>query len=144
MFCKNCGTELKDNAKFCHHCGNSMNPIDKEVTPIYCRNCGKKLSDDAKFCADCGTTVNKNSQNNCSMSISDGNRFASSSIKWAILGMITCCMCFVFAPISIYQGKLAIDKKADNIGLAYAGIIISAIELLFWGLFCIISWFSKS
>lgn len=32
MFCKNCGTELKENAVFCHQCGESISPEIVEET----------------------------------------------------------------------------------------------------------------
>ena len=49
MKCYHCNAELKENAKFCRHCGAEI--------VIFCTECGKMLEKDAKFCPDCGTKV---------------------------------------------------------------------------------------
>ena len=53
MFCKKCGKQLNDGAKFCIECGAKISVI---VIPT-CMNCGKHLEEVAKFCDECGTAV---------------------------------------------------------------------------------------
>lgn len=33
MFCKNCGTELQSDAKFCQNCGQAVTPVEAEKAP---------------------------------------------------------------------------------------------------------------
>jgi len=51
MNCKNCGVELKENAKFCSKCGT-------KVEPDVCTKCNAPLKAGANFCPKCGTKVN--------------------------------------------------------------------------------------
>lgn len=48
--CKNCGTDLPVNAKFCFSCGHKMEAPAK----IYCARCGASLPVNARFCMNCG------------------------------------------------------------------------------------------
>ena len=36
MFCSECGTEIKEGAKFCYNCG-------AKLTGKFCSNCGAKV-----------------------------------------------------------------------------------------------------
>ena len=61
MFCKYCGKELADTAKFCSRCGKQI-IVKLKVKPVtekkkFCENCGEPLVDGAKFCLACGTSV---------------------------------------------------------------------------------------
>jgi len=51
MYCKKCGNELRNNAKFCDKCG------EKVVREIVCSKCGEKLREGARFCDQCGTPI---------------------------------------------------------------------------------------
>jgi hypothetical protein len=55
MRCTKCGSELKENAKFCFECG------EKVISELKCKSCGDKLHSNSKFCDQCGAKVN-NSQ----------------------------------------------------------------------------------
>lgn len=59
--CKNCGAEIKDDAKFCPDCGTKINEIQEEEEINYCENCGNKLTEEDEFCSECGTDL-KNPQ----------------------------------------------------------------------------------
>lgn len=52
MTCKNCGTNLPDNSKFCFGCGAKIAPKN-----IFCSQCGTSLPAGAKFCRNCGNST---------------------------------------------------------------------------------------
>lgn len=64
MFCKKCGNELKENAKFCGKCGEPAPVVLQAEIPAaepkqtLCQSCGNPLKDGAKFCNKCGATTN--------------------------------------------------------------------------------------
>ena len=49
--CRNCGTILRDDALFCHECGQSKDG------PWFCYNCKSVLQENQKFCPSCGVMV---------------------------------------------------------------------------------------
>jgi RNA polymerase subunit RPABC4/transcription elongation factor Spt4 len=75
MFCKNCGTLVKEGAKFCLNCGAMVSvpavsePEPPEETPkeetsemeLSCKNCGTVLKESATFCGNCGVKVETDS-----------------------------------------------------------------------------------
>ena len=52
--CPNCGGEVKDNAKFCRHCGNK---IEQKPQFVFCDECGAKLEAGSTFCDECGARL---------------------------------------------------------------------------------------
>lgn len=54
MNCKNCGSLVKENAKFCGKCGTSTLPPERR-----CQACNTKLDLDDLFCYNCGTKFNE-------------------------------------------------------------------------------------
>ena len=52
MKCKNCNTEIKDDAKFCSNCG-----FKTDVRNL-CPNCGMEIEQGIKFCGSCGAQIN--------------------------------------------------------------------------------------
>lgn len=50
--CKNCGTQLPDNAAFCSRCGAPQAPAKK-----VCPACGTEASAEQFFCEKCGTRL---------------------------------------------------------------------------------------
>lgn len=61
MFCKNCGSEIKDFSKFCWNCGHEIKieeikPPEEEIEEkkLLCRNCGSEVNIDAEICPQCG------------------------------------------------------------------------------------------
>lgn len=52
MKCKRCGTELKDDAKYCPACGYP--DVDYKVNPNFCPNCGQSLIASGSACPSCG------------------------------------------------------------------------------------------
>jgi hypothetical protein len=53
--CGNCGTENKENVKFCKACGTLM--AASVAVPVACHSCAAPLLPGAKFCKKCGTAV---------------------------------------------------------------------------------------
>lgn len=49
MKCKNCGTEIGNDIKFCPNCGNK---IQKQ-----CPMCGQEIEEGMKFCVSCGAKL---------------------------------------------------------------------------------------
>ena len=58
-FCKNCGNQLHEGAKFCPDCGTKVENTPLQLTNDvdYCPNCGKTVDNDYEFCPDCGTNL---------------------------------------------------------------------------------------
>lgn len=61
MYCKYCGKEISENAKFCECCGK---PVLKEYAPVQqkvevhrCPKCGDAVSQYAQMCRNCGTNL---------------------------------------------------------------------------------------
>ena len=109
---------------------------------MYCRNCGCELEDNVKFCSKCGAKTNGevvsinstapvyvNSQNPSRI-----NGFSTAgfvlSFFWflAILGLI-------FSILGYRQAK----RENTSKGLAIAGIVISAVCIVFFVLIIILS-----
>lgn len=67
MKCKNCGSELAADARFCRDCGSKIEPDEQveELKPaeteesqkVLCKNCGAELAHGAIFCRDCGNRI---------------------------------------------------------------------------------------
>ena len=60
MYCKECGTEIKDG-KFCTECGNSLKQINKitnkEDTSWVCPSCKTPLPGEPSNCPKCGKKI---------------------------------------------------------------------------------------
>lgn len=54
MKCRNCNTELRDGAHYCHNCGCPEEGVWK------CGTCGTELKPGTKFCPGCGECLEKN------------------------------------------------------------------------------------
>ena len=59
MYCKKCGTQNEDDAKFCGKCGTKIAEDEKFV---FCENCGAKMKNSAMFCKSCGTKITQNEE----------------------------------------------------------------------------------
>ncbi|MBR2811155.1 MAG: zinc ribbon domain-containing protein [Solobacterium sp.] len=54
-FCKQCGTQLSDNAKFCPSCGTKV--TEEKLLKTFCPSCGKEISPNVSFCRYCGKKI---------------------------------------------------------------------------------------
>ena len=52
MYCKNCGTQMADEAAVCINCG-----VAKGSGAAFCHNCGKELAPGAAVCLACGVAT---------------------------------------------------------------------------------------
>ncbi len=52
MYCRNCGSEMNENAVVCVKCG-----VAKGMGNSYCPNCGKETDPNAAFCINCGCAL---------------------------------------------------------------------------------------
>jgi hypothetical protein len=57
MYCRNCGTNIGEGAKFCQHCGTPSVLAASPKMQLNCDLCGNTLRDKAKFCSKCGSPV---------------------------------------------------------------------------------------
>ncbi len=53
MVCPKCNKEVRENANFCEHCGNSV------FDSLVCPNCGNTTNENYAFCRFCGTPLNR-------------------------------------------------------------------------------------
>ena len=56
MYCRNCGSEMTDNAVVCVKCG-----VAKGAAANYCPSCGSETNPDAAVCVKCGVALKKSS-----------------------------------------------------------------------------------
>lgn len=64
MICKECGTELSRDAKFCRNCGAKIEYRDvAPVSAAVCWNCHSPLNGNEKFCGVCGANVEQTINN---------------------------------------------------------------------------------
>ncbi len=59
MKCVNCGSDVKEGAKFCRECGNEIVMQTEALTEKICSKCGNTIERDALFCNECGFRVDE-------------------------------------------------------------------------------------
>ncbi len=52
MYCKNCGSEMNENAAVCLNCG-----VKKGTGNSFCANCGQSVAAEAAVCLNCGAAL---------------------------------------------------------------------------------------
>ena len=143
MFCKNCGTKLNDDVKFCNNCGMAQESLQPEIQkveitmqepqPVICKNCGVVLKDGVKFCSECGTaTDSKCTANTQPVSqstvcqIPNAKSYKKTIInKWTIGGIVM----VVFGFIAIYGVTVnGMFEKMSNYGADLSDIVTILLE----------------
>ncbi len=57
-YCDQCGSSLKDNAKFCHACGMPISAAEQAKAKM-CTHCGEQIENGNAFCTNCGADIDK-------------------------------------------------------------------------------------
>lgn len=115
MFCRNCGSEIEEDAKFCPKCGNSVEQLEIQ-------NYDNKPQE----------TSNKNN-----------TTYAAVSFWLSIIGIPLFCLCGIglfFEVLATIFGILAVRNKENNSVMAWIGLILGACSICF----CILIWLSDS
>lgn len=90
---------------------------------MYCKNCGQEIDDNADYCIHCGSAVRKDT-------VSSGSGSGSNSI--AIVGFV---FAFIIPLVGLICSILGLKKSHEcggkGKGLAIAGIVISAVTMVF-------------
>lgn len=76
MYCRNCGSEMADNAVVCVKCG-----VAKGAAANYCPNCGAQTNPTAAVCISCGVALK-----NGNSSIGDGKQKLIAGLLALVLG----------------------------------------------------------
>lgn len=76
MYCKNCGTQMADEAVVCVNCG-----VAKGAGVAYCHNCGKELAPGAAVCLACGVAAAPQAQK------SDKNKLVAALLAFFLGGL---------------------------------------------------------
>ncbi len=161
MFCKNCGTQIKDGAAFCHNCGavcteGNVNAAHiNESTHSPAQNSSTTINGVEQFPSTASEPfpntatepyVNTVSQPNSNVpnyaapaeeTDKGKSGFAIASLVLSIVGVpAICCCCIgpIFSILGLIFGILG--RKSDKKSMATAGIIISIVSLalfiIFW------------
>ena len=70
VVCDECGSPIKQGAKFCTNCGAKQGYV--------CPKCNATVAKDAKFCSECGTKLNQNKVcKKCGSELASGAKFCS-------------------------------------------------------------------
>ncbi len=71
MKCRNCGSMVSEDAKFCPQCGEPV--MDKKN--FACPSCGKPVEEGSKFCPSCGSKIEEKRCPECGEKIDKHARF---------------------------------------------------------------------
>ena len=88
----------------------------------YCRHCGAELVDEAVVCPKCGVAAG------------DGATGLNGERKQNMLGIVGFILSFFTGPIAFIVSLIGLiqgRKKGEKVGFAIAGLVLSAISLVF-------------
>lgn len=107
----------------------------------FCTNCGTKLEDNVKFCTSCGKSVEEEGQaQSYNSQVVVNNNGANQptnglAIAGFVVSLVSLCCCGLGAIVGLILSIIGLVKAKDyngnGKGLAIAGVIISAISILF-------------
>ena len=122
-YCKNCGTEVEEGGKFCPSCGTSVDLLSQPSKIIdqmdHPKNPGPYHDPERTYQA----TSTKGSTNGLAI-----GGFVSSLAGFIIAGIPLGTVGLVLSLIGYKQVK---ERNQSGKGLAFAGIIIGAIDIVF-------------
>ncbi len=142
--CKNCGSEVNQNALFCQVCGAKVEKIVKPLKRT-CPNCGEEIDDSTTFCPECGANVftgvksqHKSPVSNSFQGQIDFNTMIKPSIVALILAIILSIIGLLIG-LSWYAFIIAIILSTGLFGAAFDNpfnaIVFGLIDGLVLGLF---------
>lgn len=120
MKCANCGSEVKEGAKFCRECGTEIVEKTEALEGNTCSECGNLLEENALFCNNCGHRVSgedsetevSNRCPNCNSPLKDGALFCGE-----------CGTSLTGQPVQKTVSNEPQKKKKDN-GLVFLVILL--------------------
>lgn len=120
MYCKNCGSQIDDNAYVCVHCGVRTDAtLSNQGKSKFCPHCGSEIDYNAYVCVHCGKKV-----------VSDEPKRKSSATIYAVIGFICSLLTVTFAGavLAIY-GIVSANKIGDDKGLklSIASLVYSVV-----------------
>ena len=133
MFCKNCGTQLKDEAAFCHSCGTAVTTPKAE--PAQTENTEAKVAFDAPAAngAENVAPIYQMPQYTAPVEEpqDDKKGFSVASLVLGIVSLLPCCCAnFITAILAVVFGILGI--KSSNKNLSVIGIILAAVAFVLY------------
>ena len=112
-YCPKCGSEVKNNTKFCQKCGAKF-PIDHiKLNNEYCKHCGSTISKGAIRCPKCGRYLDESANDKHSVAIAIGYIFS-----------------FLIPLAAIVAGIYLLTQKNEDVHKHGTCIIIIAIGVM--------------
>ncbi len=131
MICKNCGSELDENSKFCIKCGSAVDENNTHDTNYQntCKSCGSELKENSKFCTNCGAatedTASETVIDNAPAQVSEENKNLTG--KEAALGRF-----LVFLPrILVIIGIICFFFPFMTVSCADNEVSVSGTDMIF-------------
>lgn len=110
---------------------------------MFCKNCGKEIDDNAVVCPNCGVATEKLQETTAATQVEEKKKTNVFAIIGFILSLVTWGMvfvntyaywiCFVAGLVLSILGIVWAAKKNANLkGLAIAGVVLTAVSVVFW------------
>ena len=157
MFCKNCGSVLNDDAKFCYKCGIKVDSVNADFVPSYVDNTASasnpapvteptenaSVSDYTQVPSGEVSFSNSNAMGEqpvyttvppaaynmpANQNTKDKGGFAVASLVLGIVSYVACCVGPITQILAVIFGIIGI--KSSKKGLAIAGIILGALGIV--------------
>ncbi len=157
MFCKNCGSVLNDDAKFCYKCGIKVDTVNADFVPSYVDNTASasnpasvaeptdnaSASDYTQVPSGEVSFSNSNAMGEqpvyttippaaynmpANQNTKDKGGFAVASLVLGIVSYVVCCVGPITQILAVIFGIIGI--KSSKKGLAIAGIILGALGIV--------------
>lgn len=87
MFCSKCGTENKDDARFCSGCGNVLQQTAPPAKK-FCSSCGAEVPPGGQFCDKCGASLGQAVAPSAPRPKAKRWRWLWNFILWGVIGFI--------------------------------------------------------
>lgn len=123
MFCEKCGSELKDDSKFCGNCGASVDNEQSQNMDIVCTDTNKQKQ----------TYLDNQSSENKGTSDLKNSNYAGTAFWCSVIALpLFCCgIGYILGIPATIFGLLAVNNKEPDSAKAWIGLILGVIELIF-------------